>query len=84
MNPRLDDDFPLRLYEYNAEGRYGFPVRLNNSAELESAMKTTVKRALDEKREIRITDTGDILVFHAQDGAIVFPTPGQIAGTEKV
>ena len=78
------DGYPFLIYEYNAEGRYGPPKRLNNAAELEAAMRTTVKRAVAERREIRITDTGDMLVFHAQDGEILFPTPGQIAGTEAV
>lgn len=70
------DEFPLRLYEYNTEGRYGKPVRIDNAAQLEIAMRTTVRRALDEKREIRITDMDDFLCFHARNGGIVFPPVG--------
>ena len=83
MTDAFAADFPLRLYEYNAEGRYGYPLRIENSAALEVAMTTIVKAALAERREVRITDTGDDLVFHVQNGSIVWPTEADIRNGEE-
>ena len=69
-------DFPLFLYEYDADGRYGKPLKIAGPPGLEFAMATTVKQAIAEKREVRITDTSDFLVFHAENGEIIWPTRG--------
>lgn len=67
------DDYPLYLYEYSAEGRYGEPLQIAGPAGLEFIMGTLVKRAVEQKREVRIVDTADVCVFHARDGEIVWP-----------
>ena len=77
--PSDDMSFPLRLYVYNAEGRHNGGKWLKNDSQLETAMTGPVKAAIAAKREVRITDSGDFLVFHAQGGRIVFPTQEQIA-----
>lgn len=69
----MTDDYPLYLYEYNAEGRYGEPLRIAGPAGLQMLMGTLVKQALAEKREVRIVDAADVCVFHTRDGEIVWP-----------
>jgi hypothetical protein len=68
-----DDDFPLKLYEYSALGRYGEPTVIEDVVALADAMRSKIKSALDDEREIRITDMNDVLVFHAKDGKILWP-----------
>jgi len=74
-------DFPLYLYEYDAAGCYSEPVPISGRPALEVAMSTIVRRAIDEKREVRITDVGDDMVFHAVNGKIVWPTREAIKNT---
>lgn len=66
-------DYPLYLYEYNAEGRYGAPLHIAGPAGLQMLMGTLVKTALAEKREVLISNEADECVFHAADGEIVWP-----------
>ncbi len=69
------DDFPLNLYIYDENGRYTEPIYINNESVLKSSViKNLLRTAIYKKREVRITDTGDLLVFHAQNGEILFPT----------
>lgn len=39
--------------------------------------------AVSEKREVRITDCDDFLVFHAAGGEILFPTRADIHGARE-
>ncbi|MGH9821649.1 MAG: hypothetical protein ACREDR_00100 [Blastocatellia bacterium] len=64
--------FPLSLYEYTRDGRYAKPVIIDSEVELQGVVKTIVQRAIDERREVRITDAGDFLVFHAFDGLVAW------------
>lgn len=66
------NDYPLYLYNYTAAGKYGKPTAIHNEAELRLAMDTTVRAALEEQREVRITDTGDECVFHCKGGKILW------------
>jgi len=72
----LNDDFPLYGYVYNERGRYHGPMTIQNREELDLFRSREVMLALAEKREIRITDILDCLVFHAKDGRVLFPRPG--------
>ena len=63
--------FPVLVYEYNSQGRYGEPVRMTEPR-LVLWMTANLKKILREKRELRITDTGDLLCFHVQDGKILY------------
>lgn len=69
--------FPARLYLFGADGRHSGGKWLRTEAALREALDTTVRAALIAKREVRITDPGDMLVFHAVGGEIVFPTKEQ-------
>lgn len=65
--------YPMRLYLYDASGRYGEPVVINSEAHLHSAgTKALVQVAMREGREVRITDPGDLLLFHAQGGKVLW------------
>lgn len=70
---------PWRLYVYNADGT-GYEVRQYFSRHIRypdeevpiQTAKQLTDAALAKNREVRITDGGDFLVFHAQHGRIVY------------
>lgn len=70
----LNEDYPLFGYVYDSNGFYREPVRLTDKETVEKFMRGPVTLALAEKREVVITDTGDLTVFHCKDGAILYPT----------
>ena len=74
-----DDGYPMRLYVYGHNGRHSGGTWLYTEAELHDAMTTVVKPALADKREVRITDSGDCMIFHAENGRIVWPTAADLA-----
>lgn len=59
-------------YEYNSEGRNGKPRTINNRGQLLQFINDVVKPAMKEKREIRITNLSDEMLFHCQSGKIIF------------
>ena len=64
--------YPLYLFIYDEKGFHSDGVRLENKHKLEYAFKTSIKFAIANKREVRITDSGDLLCFHAKDGKILY------------
>ena len=64
--------YPLYLFIYNENGFHSTGVRLENKQKLEYAFKTSIKLAIANKREVRITDSGNLLCFHAKDGKILY------------
>jgi hypothetical protein len=73
------DLYPAHLYIYDESGRYGRPETLVDPQALSVAMFGPVRDAMAQRREVRITDPGDMLVFHAVDGKIVWPTQDDVA-----
>jgi len=68
----MDDPlFPVLVYEYNTEGFYEPPVRMSEP-QLQMWMRENLVKVLKEKRELRITDGGDTMCFHVQDGKILY------------
>src|SRR5438132_8958047 len=45
---------------------------MSNAQTLAFAYKTSIRQAIVNKREVRITDSGDLLCFHAKDGKILY------------
>ncbi len=68
-------DYPLYLYEYDAAGKHGAPIDIPTELGLQILMGTAVKAAIQAKREVRITDEEDNIVFHAKDGSVLWPPP---------
>jgi len=66
------DLYPLYLYIYDFDGHHRNSIRLNNKVMLNYALRGSIKIAINQKREVRITDTGDLLCFHSQGGAILY------------
>lgn len=65
--------YPMSVYIYDADGNYGFPVRIMSEAQLTGpGTKLMLQVAMRQKVEIRITDPGDMLLFHANKGKILF------------
>lgn len=64
--------YPVLLYIYGADGFHRGSIPINSKAQLEIAFKTIIKFAINEKREVRITDIGDLMVFHSYNGCIKY------------
>jgi hypothetical protein len=66
--------FPLFVYYYDADGFHrGVEDTIENEEELTQLLHNKVARHIERGLEVRITDTGDFMVLHAQGGRIVFP-----------
>lgn len=76
---REGDIYPLFLYIYRHDGYHTGSELLRNEDQLKTALAGKVKEAIMQGREVRITDTGDLLVFHAEHGKIVLPSREDIA-----
>lgn len=72
LGKKDDDLYPILVYVYNKDGFYSHPVRVYNKTELAFIFETAVVPAINEKREVRMTDTGDLLVFHSYNGCIKY------------
>jgi len=67
--------FPVFLYLYGADGKHGGAIILESEEQLNGAgVWFLVRLHIDEGREVRITDPGDHLLFHAEHGEVVWPT----------
>jgi hypothetical protein len=68
-----DPLFPIKIYIYEADGMYGEPIQINSEAQLNGpGTKLILRVAMQQKREIVMTDPGDLTLFHAKDGKILF------------
>jgi hypothetical protein len=70
--------FQLYIYEPNSEYHRGGVWFENKPKYPEEEITTEIAQsrvwqAMTEKREVRICDGGDMLVFHAKDGRIIYP-----------
>jgi hypothetical protein len=69
----------LAIYVYDASGYHRGPqyfrrvVRYPGEEITVAQAHAVADKALSEKREVRITDSGDMLVFHSKDGQVRFP-----------
>ncbi len=69
-----DPYYPMGLYIFRSDGFHAGPMWLKDEAALDNA-KPTIDNAMRERREIRITDPGDNMLFHAQNGRVLWPHP---------
>lgn len=67
-----DELFPVLVYEYDKNHEYGVPLRIHTLEILEAWFKGNLQKILDEKRELRITDIGDLMCFHVKNGKILY------------
>lgn len=67
----MNDLWPVLVYEYDVNGRYHKPCVMQEE-ELQAFFLGHLRQILKEKRELRITDGGDNMCFHVQDGKILF------------
>lgn len=58
-------------YCMNAEGRYGDPAMIHNREEFSQFILTNVEK----HHELRVTDSGDMLVFHVVEQTLLHPIP---------
>lgn len=66
-------NFPLFLTLYDEQGRYGSPTEIPDARTLEAAMRIMVRDHMGRRLEVRITNLADELVFHSQDGKVLWP-----------
>jgi hypothetical protein len=71
---------PWALYIYGRDGYHSGkkwfrkgPMKYPAEEITAAQAKERVAKAIREKREVRICDGGDMLVFHAQNGMIIYP-----------
>lgn len=64
---------PYFGYLYTRDGYYGPPTDLRTEGQLERFMNVLARQAMDERREVRVTDADDCLVFHSQHGKVLWP-----------
>jgi hypothetical protein len=69
----MANDFPLYLYIYTKDVRYGNPEVIRDREVLGMVMSGRVKDMIGKGREVRIVDGDDYLVFHSKGGRIIFP-----------
>ena len=74
---RVPDQYPYFLYIYDSNGFHGAGEPLRNKQELD-ACEGRITDAIKCGLEVRITDSGDFLMFHAAAGRILFPTKQDI------
>lgn len=74
----MSETFTLFLYDADGLHDGGSPIAESALAE---AFETRIKPAVDRGVEVRLVDSGDLLVFHAKGGKVVFPTREDCAGT---
>lgn len=68
--------FPIKLYIFNSNGTYGQPIEITSEAQLNGVgTQFIVRFAVEEGREVIMTDPHDITVFHAKEGKVIFPIP---------
>lgn len=73
-----DDGPPYSIYLYNAAGRYGAPIVIRDASELNPAMFAHVRPHMAQRLKVRVTDSGDNLVFWSENGEILFPQPAKV------
>lgn len=65
-----DDDWDwLGLYLFREDGSYGSAVRIKGPDELKKVLPS-IQGHVKNKLEVRITNSGDELLFHSIDGGI--------------
>ncbi len=83
MHERTEDWEPLRGYVYDANGYHSGPIELDLPGVFERFLDRIAQPAIDEGREVRITDRWDFMVFHSKDGKILWPTPERNGRAER-
>lgn len=63
---------PLFLYIFHRDGKHAGAMRFDARSGKDSA-RMQAERHVALNREVRITNCGDFLVFHAKDGKVLFP-----------
>ncbi len=69
----------LALYVYDANGYHRGAQYFRRVVQYPGEEITVAEahgladKAFSERREVRITDSGDLLVFHSKDGQVLYP-----------
>lgn len=73
--------FPLLLFIYDTNGRYGEPIQIVSTEQLYGVgVRLVLRTAMSQGVEIRMVDPQDYLVFHANHGNVIFPAENVNAG----
>jgi hypothetical protein len=68
--------YPMRLYVYQPDGMHDEGIEITSQSQLNGpGTRMILEAAMARGVEIRMTDPGDFLVFHADKGKVLFPVP---------
>lgn len=65
--------YPMYLYVYDENGRYGPKQTISNKDELAKVFEDVVAPTTRAGREVVIADCWDHCIYHAKDGVVVWP-----------
>lgn len=68
------ENYPLYVYLFDSQGCYSAPIKITNELQLKCQMQFVIKRHVENKLKVIITDVEDNCVFHSEQGKILFPT----------
>jgi len=77
------ENYPLFVHFYGSDGNRRDPVRIEDVGGLKAIMKGRIYGSVKAGFEVRITNTHDSTVFHAQHGKVIFPEGGDIERTQQ-
>ena len=60
------------LFIYRPDGFHTGFIRLDGEEELRKAFDKQIKDAIKQRLEVRITDTGDMMLFYSYNGCIKY------------
>lgn len=82
-NKLVEGQFPLFCYEFGFDGYHRGAKVISNQAEFEEIKKTIIARALEERREVRITNKDDRMVYWVMLGEVAWDGQGEPPPAEK-
>lgn len=68
-------DFSYYFYDYGNDGQHTGEQEIEDEIDLASVFDREITNALKEKRKFVMTDLFGYVLFHAENGKIIFPKP---------
>lgn len=70
------------IYDHGADGKHNGAVRADQES-IGYLLAPIVARAMHEKRTVIVTDTGDMCLYHLENGVLVFPTAEDVERAQQ-
>lgn len=72
MAPSTESVYPMRGYIYRLDGYHEGAEYLKDRNELARFMVDKAGPAIEERREVMVTDCWDLALFHSKDGVVLW------------